>query len=423
MSNTKNIDSANATYQNVKDYSWTGEVAPLNTASLSEVKGIGAFFGTMFKKRGAIATIVIAALLLAAMLLTWLWESFSIIGIIFGLFLIPFLFIPIGLAMLIAAAIHYLLVQKDKDQNVFRLFAEKNNLSYSPTVQNTNLASSLSDMPYNATISDEFSGDFSGLPFRMFNYTYYVRSNTTLTSRNRRSSNTKAYNIYVMEITLPRQMPHLVVDSLVESQGLLKPSALPVKFDKSLAMQLEGDFYKYFDIYTWDRDAVTNLAILTPDTMATLIDHGIKYDMEIVKDKFYLYTSKTSPLKEVLADIHNTATIIFSKIGRQLTTANILTNRSPENTTNHEKRNETQPLQSKQNPATHKRLLNNYNRVGWASIAISILSIAGFLAISGRLSGDNSLFADNNRFSLLIISFMIISIIYNAWQRNKKSSR
>src|SRR5690606_19662771 len=72
-------------------------------------------------------------------------------------------------------------------------------------------------------------------------------------------------------------------------------SNLPVTFDRTQVLSLEGDFDRYFRLYCpreYERDA---LYVFTPDLMALLIDNAAPFDVEIVDDWMFVYSSKPFP--------------------------------------------------------------------------------------------------------------------------------
>ncbi|MCL2451791.1 hypothetical protein FWD20_02870 [Candidatus Saccharibacteria bacterium] len=88
-----------------------------------------------------------------------------------------------------------------------------------------------------------------------------------------------------MQITLPRQVPHLFING---KKNAVNPNTFEYKVEK---LKLEGDFSKHFDLLVppgYQRDA---LQILTPDVMAALIDFGKEYDFELIGSELYIYQS------------------------------------------------------------------------------------------------------------------------------------
>lgn len=88
-----------------------------------------------------------------------------------------------------------------------------------------------------------------------------------------------------LSLRLPRRLPHLLIDS--RRNGSLR-RFLP----GSQRISLEGDFDRSFTAYAprgYERDA---LELLTPDVMACLIDHGGRWDVEVVDDLLIVASSR-----------------------------------------------------------------------------------------------------------------------------------
>lgn len=86
-------------------------------------------------------------------------------------------------------------------------------------------------------------------------------------------------------IGLRRRLPHIVVRATDRGARMLSTAAVP---DDSQRLSLEGDFDRHFTLYCpsgYERDA---LYLFTPDVMATAIDDGGGWDIEIVDDVLLL---------------------------------------------------------------------------------------------------------------------------------------
>lgn len=118
-----------------------------------------------------------------------------------------------------------------------------------------------------------------------------------------------------VRIKLARHLPNMVLDARKNNLfGSL--SNLPDSFSRKQTLSLEGDFDKYFTLYApkeYERDA---LYVFTPDIMATMIDAGQAYDMEVVDDNLMLYISGPVMLNSEaqLAPLRS----IVEKIGSEL---------------------------------------------------------------------------------------------------------
>lgn len=132
-----------------------------------------------------------------------------------------------------------------------------------------------------------------------------------------RSSRTHRFGY--IRIKLPRRLPHMVLDSKANNHLGNLFSNLPESFNKNQKLSLEGDFDKYFTLYapaTYKRDA---LYIFTPDVMQAVIDDSSEFDMEVVGDDLYLYSSGRLSLEksDTLKRLFQMADTISGKIDHQ----------------------------------------------------------------------------------------------------------
>ena len=94
-----------------------------------------------------------------------------------------------------------------------------------------------------------------------------------------------------MALNLDRKLPNMVLDSKANN-GMFGMTNLPATFAKNQVLSLEGDFNEHFTLYCpkeYERDA---LYVFTPDLMALLIDEAAPFDVEIVDDWMFIYSSK-----------------------------------------------------------------------------------------------------------------------------------
>lgn len=97
-----------------------------------------------------------------------------------------------------------------------------------------------------------------------------------------------------LALQLDRRLPHMVLDARTNN-GLFGGTNLPAFFDKDQILSLEGDFDQHFTLYCpkeYERDA---LYVFTPDLMALLIDEAAPFDVEIVDDWMFVYSSVPFP--------------------------------------------------------------------------------------------------------------------------------
>jgi hypothetical protein len=90
--------------------------------------------------------------------------------------------------------------------------------------------------------------------------------------------------------TLDRTLPHIVLDARSNDSKLLG-SNLPNALATAQQLSLEGDFDRHFTLHCPEGYEADALYLFTPDIMARFIDAGAGFDVEIVDDRLYLYSS------------------------------------------------------------------------------------------------------------------------------------
>ena len=128
----------------------------------------------------------------------------------------------------------------------------------------------------------------SGRPTEIGTYRYAVESG---------SGQDRTVTIHrwgYVAVRLDRNLPHMVLDARSNDRSLfgVRSSNLPVSFDRNQVLHLEGDFDQHFTLYApkeYERDA---LYVFTPDLMALLIDETGDFDVEIVDDWMFVYSTR-----------------------------------------------------------------------------------------------------------------------------------
>lgn len=90
-----------------------------------------------------------------------------------------------------------------------------------------------------------------------------------------------------IKIQLPRKLPHILLNSKLDDE--LLEGSLPIKYDNSQRIELEGNFNEFYTVYApteYHRDV---FYIFTPDVMEALTKLSKPYNIEIVDDTLYLY--------------------------------------------------------------------------------------------------------------------------------------
>ncbi|HEU0206579.1 MAG TPA: hypothetical protein VFQ74_07805 [Pseudolysinimonas sp.] len=104
------------------------------------------------------------------------------------------------------------------------------------------------------------------------------------------------HNWGFVALALDRAMPNIVLDA--KANNSFFSSNLPVALDRKQILHLEGDFDQHFTLYCpaeYEQDA---LYIFTPDLMALLVDEASPFDVELIDQWMFVYSSRPFQLTD-----------------------------------------------------------------------------------------------------------------------------
>jgi hypothetical protein len=180
-------------------------------------------------------------------------------------------------------------------------FASKNGLIYSPSNANPSYPGAIFGLGNARTAVDHLRSASE----RFLDY-----GNYRYTTGSGKSRTTHTWGF--LALALDRALPHMVLDSRANN-GLFGATNLPATFDRDQVLHLEGDFDKYFTLYSpqaYERDA---LYVFTPDLMALLIDEAAPFDVEVIDQWLFVYSKK--PFDMTQPAVHQRLLRIVDTIG------------------------------------------------------------------------------------------------------------
>lgn len=210
----------------------------------------------------------------------------------------------LGFALLLMLVAKNELFGKNEWKRWMRLekFAAANDLGYERNVAHPGFAGTIFQQGQELQILEHIYAPHTYNP-DIGNYRYFTGS----------GKGRAAHDWGFVAVRLARRLPHIVLDAT--ANNVLR-SNLPSTFTRDQRLSLEGDFDKYFTLYcpaAYERDA---LYIITPDLMALLIDRVHTFDVEIVDDWLFLYSSRPLDLIDpaVIARLHRITENIGGKM-------------------------------------------------------------------------------------------------------------
>ncbi len=167
----------------------------------------------------------------------------------------------------------------------FLQFASTHSLAYTPIAQSLGYRGIL---PGNASNLVTGQDAQTHRQVQVFHYVHVVGS----------GKNRKEYDRTVLALNIKRTNTHIFVNSRVND--------LPEQVDlaKSQRFAAEGDFGKYFDIYSPEGQQIQALSIFAPDAMSFVMAECGFYDIEIVGDTLYIYDYKLRRTQQELEEFY-----------------------------------------------------------------------------------------------------------------------
>lgn len=199
--------------------------------------------------------------------------------------LLPMLFIG-GVAVVVIAALRTRLTHGSRWEQWYRLdrFARANGMRFQPMDVAPSYPGEIFHIGRDQKVMEHLTT--GGRFLDIGNFSYITGSGKSQTT----------HHWGFLALSLDRAMPNIVLDA--KANNSLFSSNLPVVLDKKQVLHLEGDFDQHFTLYCpaeYEQDA---LYIFTPDLMSLLIDEASPYDVELVDQWMFVYSSRMFQLTD-----------------------------------------------------------------------------------------------------------------------------
>ncbi len=150
-------------------------------------------------------------------------------------------------------------------------FAKKHDLSYTPAADYSKEKAFMFDQGHSESITHFLSGTIGNHPLRIFSYTFTTGSG--------KHKQTHLYTVF--GFTFNGRFPHFYLDYKKDW------------FNRSIGekISLPEEFEKKFALYAPRKYEIEAHQIFSPDLLAYLLDHNLKYDIEIVNQELLVFIS------------------------------------------------------------------------------------------------------------------------------------
>lgn len=234
-------------------------------------------------------------------------------------FINKLLVLPLIIVTLVAGVV-MMLTARDFMSKYLLPFTKSNGFMLQPNSFAINKDGSIFGFGNTPSEKNIITGEYRGFDFELYEHSYW-----TGTGRSR-----SQHRLSILNLKLPKKVPHLVVDSRVEGSSRYGGSVLPIDFDYKQKLTLEGDFSKYFNVYSPHNYQVSALSLLTPDVMQMFLAKLHRVDVELVNNRLYIYAPDVMNSSEQIANMFKAADAIIDEWGDKLRRADIYATKQQE---------------------------------------------------------------------------------------------
>ncbi len=194
----------------------------------------------------------------------------------------------------------YFFIYRSLMEKFMKCFAFRAGFNYEKTAKINSVEGTLFNNKQLPTISEVVSGLYYNHETRFFIFSTVEGSGEY--------RKIKYYS--VLEIKFDMMLPDIVLNNKENFFG-----SNPLIFVNEKKMKLEGDFDKYFDIYAPDEFEIEVLQIFTPEIMQIFINKTKDFNMEIYKNKVYIYHNSRINNEDGIVSMYDLAKDIIQKLG------------------------------------------------------------------------------------------------------------
>ncbi len=227
----------------------------------------------------------------------------TIIIIIIALLLLPLVFVSFNFLVIIIAffSIYLGSIHAKVHKRFMSEFAKDNGFKYTENIPLSFVKGKFFKFGHSQRISHVVSGDYKEHSMRLFNFRA-----TTGHGRNSRSHFFTVFEVFFKKT----QFPHI----LLQSRKMRKYSK------GGNRISLEDEFKKDFQLFCIDGYEIEVLQIFTPEILRFIKDKKLKFSVEFIEDRMYVYDNIRISKREHLLEL-------FKLVGETLESVGPLLNR------------------------------------------------------------------------------------------------
>ncbi len=212
----------------------------------------------------------------------------------------PNIFIAIILSPILGAIIYFNRLSKKAKALFMQEFAERNQLSYKPSIQVDDVVGNLFKVGHSRKITHVLTGSYHGQKARFFYYTYSLG----------RGRHRRTYRFTITEVFFEKtEFPHILLQA-----GLIA-GRYGKRGENEIKIGLEEEFEKSFDLFARDGYGVEVMQIFSKDFLRFLKEKGSNFSIELKENRIYIYDDVFVKQKKQLQELFEVIGNLFGRIG------------------------------------------------------------------------------------------------------------
>ena len=211
-------------------------------------------------------------------------------------------YVVIFLAILPTLILYAFLYNKE-NKEFFTSFAKQLGFSFSPKGDILSVDGMLFKTGRSQSIHNIINGLYYNHPTRFYNFETVIGYG--------KSQHTESFK--VLEVTFDTLLPEII---LSRKFGIF--SDMTISRDNEKRLSLEGDFDKYFNLYTIEGYENEVLQIFTPEIMKMFIDDTKELNVEMFGSRMYIYSRSFSADMDGLIKFYNFGKDVIINLDQRL---------------------------------------------------------------------------------------------------------
>lgn len=204
------------------------------------------------------------------------WLAVVLAGLLVVYLLTKVLLVGVVLLLIMGGGLYGAYLTYKKKEVQFKAFADANGFEYISGGEPGVETGSVFEAGHNRHAKRIVHGTYNNFPFWFGTYIYSTGV----------AANSRTMKLGVMSIQLDSAMPHILIDSGLQSLATAKTMGEFIPYEN-----VEPSFSEIYNLLYKKEDEAAMLSIVTPDLMHTLRNEVLrKVDIEIRGDRMYIYT-------------------------------------------------------------------------------------------------------------------------------------